>query len=101
MTWEFAQGRYDRTRWRDGWQELFDTHTLVHNHRRTLRIEVSAEGDGAFAVVDVDTLWRHNETGETLSLEGAGLQGLHEDGRRLEADHAHGAVGVREEVGLI
>lgn len=51
-------GRYHPERWRRGWQELFDTHTLVHNRRTLLLIEVSAEGDGAFAVVDVDTLWR-------------------------------------------
>jgi ketosteroid isomerase-like protein len=51
-------GRYDPDRWRTGWQELFDTHELVHNHRETVRVEVSREGDGAFAVVDVDTLWR-------------------------------------------
>ena len=37
---------------------LLDTHTLVHNRRLTRKIAVSAEGDGAFAVVDVDTLWR-------------------------------------------
>jgi len=37
---------------------LFDTHALIHNWRRTKRVEVSEQGDGAFAVVDVDTLWR-------------------------------------------
>lgn len=57
-TWIFPQGRYDRRRWRAGWQELFDTHTLVHNRRKTVRIVVSEQGDGAFAVVDIDTLWR-------------------------------------------
>lgn len=57
-TWVFPLGRYNRERWKRGWQELFDTHTLVHNIRRIVRIEISSEGDGAFAVVDVDTLWR-------------------------------------------
>ena len=61
--WVFPLGRFDRERWRSGWQELFRTHELVHNHRRTLRIAISAEGDGAFAVVDVDTLWRRRKTG--------------------------------------
>jgi ketosteroid isomerase-like protein len=56
--WEFPYGRYNRDRWKANWQALFDTHTLVHNRRRTVKIVVSAEGDGAFAVVDVDTLWR-------------------------------------------
>jgi ketosteroid isomerase-like protein len=58
MDWVLVWGRYDAKRWRRGWQELFDTHELVHNRRQILRIEVSKEGDGAFAVVDVDTLWR-------------------------------------------
>jgi ketosteroid isomerase-like protein len=57
-SWEFPMGRYDREQWKNSWQELFDTHTLVHNHRQTVRIVVSEKGDGAFAVVDVDTLWR-------------------------------------------
>ena len=56
--WELTQGRYDRGRWRRGWQSLFDTHTLVSNDRRIKRIEVSKEGDGAFAVVDIRTVWR-------------------------------------------
>jgi ketosteroid isomerase-like protein len=48
-------------RWRKVWQDLFDTHTLIHNRRGTRKIEVSSEDDGAFAVVDIDTLWRDGE----------------------------------------
>jgi ketosteroid isomerase-like protein len=58
MTWILELGRYDYSRWRAGWQELFDTHTLIHNRRRIIRIELSREGDGALAIVDIDTLWR-------------------------------------------
>ena len=57
MNWVLEWGRYDRQRWRDGWQELFDTHRLAHNKRELRKIEISKEGDGAFAVVDIDTLW--------------------------------------------
>lgn len=57
-TWIFWAGRYDYERWRRNWQQLFDTHELVHNRRETVRVVVTPEGDGAFAVVDVDTLWR-------------------------------------------
>jgi ketosteroid isomerase-like protein len=56
--WIFVLGRYDRRRWGENWRRLFATHTLVHNRRRTVRVVATAEGDGAFAVVDVDTLWR-------------------------------------------
>jgi ketosteroid isomerase-like protein len=62
--WVFVLGRFDRERWRRSWQDLFDSHDLVHNRRRTVRIEVSTELDAAFAVVDIDTLWRHKVTGD-------------------------------------
>ena len=63
LDWVLVWGRFDRGRWRGGWQTLFDRHELVHNRRILRRIEVSAEGDGGFAVVDVDTLWRHRSDG--------------------------------------
>ena len=61
VDWVMPFGRYDAARWRRNWEELFRTHALVHNRRSVVRIEISDEGDGAFAVVDVDTLWRNRE----------------------------------------
>jgi len=61
--WVFVMGRFNRERWRKSWQDLFDSYDLVHNRRETVRIEVSAEIDGAFAVVDIDTLWRPKTSG--------------------------------------
>ena len=61
MDWVMGWGRYNEDRWRTGWQSLFSTHTLVHNKRETRKIMVSPEGDGALAVVDIDTLWRDAE----------------------------------------
>jgi ketosteroid isomerase-like protein len=61
MNWGWGMGRFDADRWRAHWQRLFDTYELIHNHREIRRIEISAEGDGAFAVVDIDTLWRDPE----------------------------------------
>jgi ketosteroid isomerase-like protein len=63
VEWVLVWGRYDRERWRRGWQALFDSHELIHNRRVVRRIEVSAEEDGGFAVVDVDTLWQHRHNG--------------------------------------
>jgi ketosteroid isomerase-like protein len=57
MDWVIEWGRYDYERWKNNYQNLFDTHRLEHNKRTLQKIEVSAEGDGAFAVVDIDTLW--------------------------------------------
>ena len=50
-------GRFDAARWKKVWQDLFDS----HNQRVIRKIEVSDQGDGAFAVVDVDTLWRDSD----------------------------------------
>lgn len=66
IDWICPMGRFHPIRWRDSWQALFDTHILVDNRRQTIKTTVTDEGDGGFAVVDVDTLWKHRETGEHL-----------------------------------
>jgi len=70
MQWVMPFGRFDRERWRSLWQALFDTHDLVHNRRATRRIAVSEQGDGAFAVVDVDTLWCNRTTKQSFHWKG-------------------------------
>ncbi len=70
MQWVMPFGRFDRERWKRSWQELFDTHDLVRNERRTLRVAVSEQGDGAFAVVDIDTLWMNRITGRPFHWRG-------------------------------
>jgi ketosteroid isomerase-like protein len=57
MDWELVLGKFNKERWMKSWQSLFDTHKLVHNIREIKKIVVSDEKDGAFAVVDIDTLW--------------------------------------------
>lgn len=57
MDWIFVLGRFNKERWMKNWQELFDTHELAHNIRKIRKTVVSEEKDGAFAVVDIDTLW--------------------------------------------
>ena len=57
MDWIMALGRFNKERWSKGWQDLFDSHKLAHNKREIKKIVVSDEKDGAFAVVDIDTLW--------------------------------------------
>ncbi len=64
-TWVFVLGRYDRERWKRIWQELFANFRLVHNRRVITKIEITAEGDGALAVVDIDTLWRSRDSEES------------------------------------
>jgi ketosteroid isomerase-like protein len=86
--WVFPLGRYDRARWKAGWEELFRTHELVHNRRRTVRIVVSPERDGGFAVVDVDTLWRNRVDGSPFHWKGRACKGYTRvDGRWLLIYH--------------
>ena len=63
VDWRLRIGRFDEQRWGDLYRELFAAKELVHNRRDAVRIEVSREGDGALAVVDIDTLWRDRFTG--------------------------------------
>ncbi len=79
-TWVFPWGRYDRERWKTSWQELFDTHTLVPNRRDTIKIVVSEQGDGAFAIVDVDTL-RRDRDGKDFHWKGRACKGYTQVGR--------------------
>ena len=64
LDWVLELGRYDYQRWKRGWQDLFATHHLVRNKREIRKIVISKEGDGAFAVVDIDTLWVDAHGGE-------------------------------------
>ena len=81
-SWVLPYGRYNRARWKALWSELFATHDLVHNNRRTVRIEVSAEGDGGFAVVDVDTMWRRKADGAPFHWKGRACKGYTKVGDR-------------------
>ncbi len=36
VDWIFPFGRYNQKRWKDNWQNLFDTHELIHNNRKIL-----------------------------------------------------------------
>ncbi len=64
IDWRLVLGRFDADRWRAVYEEFFAAHELVHNRRDVAKIEVSAEADGAIAVVDIDTLWRGRATGD-------------------------------------
>jgi ketosteroid isomerase-like protein len=57
MDWELIMGKYNKERWCKSWQYLFDNNRLIHNKREIKKIVISKEKDGAFAVVDIDTLW--------------------------------------------
>jgi hypothetical protein len=68
--WKFVLGRFNKERWRQNFQVIFDTYDLIHNHRNTVAIEISDEGDAALAVVDVDSLWRDKGTKQEIHWKG-------------------------------
>lgn len=70
LNWIFELGRFEYNRWKKSFQELFETHHLVHNIRKTQKIEITKEMDGAFAVVDIDTLWNNKITKEKNHWKG-------------------------------
>ena len=70
IDWIFEVGRFNYERWKKGWEDLFRSHRLVHNIRKIQKIEISKEGDGAFAVVDIDTLWRNCDDGKDFPWVG-------------------------------
>lgn len=70
ISWVMELGRFDHDRWKTFYLDFFMAYELVRNERVIRKIELSGEGDGAFAVVDIDTLWKNRETGEAMHWEG-------------------------------
>src|SRR3989339_518212 len=59
IKWELKLGKFDYKRWKDIYVKFFKENKLVHNKRKIIKIQVSKEGDGAIAVIDIDTLWEN------------------------------------------
>ena len=70
VNWEVPQGKFNEVRWTQIYKQLFTSFALIHNKREIVKIEYSKEGDGGFAVVDIDTLWENKKTGETMNWLG-------------------------------
>ena len=70
LQWVMPLGRFDRARWKRSWEDLFARYELVRNHRQTLRIAITEQRNGGFAVVDVDTLWRDRTSKEPFHWKG-------------------------------
>jgi hypothetical protein len=70
LDWVLPMGRFDADRWRSSWRALFDTHDLMKNDRIICKIVTTDEGDGGFAVVDIDTRWRNRADGSVQAWTG-------------------------------
>jgi ketosteroid isomerase-like protein len=64
--WESPLGRFDRAGWGKIYSDMFADFDLIRNDREIIRIKVTQDGNGAFAVVDIDTLWEHRATGQRM-----------------------------------
>ncbi len=69
-TWKMELGRFNYQRWRTFYKAFFAKYELVHNRRKIRKIVISAEKDGAFAIVDVDTLWVNKKSGRKNHWKG-------------------------------
>lgn len=63
VDWETPMGKFNYERWKKFYTQMFDDYELVNNDRETVSIVETAEQDGGFAVVDIDTLWENKDTG--------------------------------------
>jgi ketosteroid isomerase-like protein len=54
MEWVMGVGRFDHDRWSAIFQRILDTQQVLSSKREIRKIAISTEGDGAFAVMDVE-----------------------------------------------
>ena len=79
----FPQGRYDPERWKCRLGGAVRTTTSSCTTSAVpFESSVSEEGDGAFAVVDVDTLWRRRADGQPFHWKGRACKGYTKVGGR-------------------
>lgn len=64
INWELKMGKFNSKRWKERYTKFFQDNQLIHNKRKIEKINLSKEGDGAIAVVDIDTLWENRATHE-------------------------------------
>lgn len=70
INWAIGMGKFNYERWKNSYLKFFESYKLIRNQREIKKIEISDEGDGAFAVVDIDTQWENTTTGEIMHWEG-------------------------------
>ena len=70
VDWVFEVGRFDYQRWKGIYEEFFKSHVLIHNKRIIQKIVISDQNDGAFAVVDVNTLWKNTRAQKDFLWKG-------------------------------
>lgn len=58
MSWASILGKFDYQRWSKVYTDWFSNFNIEKNERKTQKNFITKQGDGAFAVVDIDTLWK-------------------------------------------
>ena len=80
VDWKLPLGKFNKDRWWKNYSEMFEKYDLIKNDRKIVDIKISDQEDGAFAVVDVDTLWRNRDGEEIHWLGRAGKTYVKSDG---------------------
>ena len=70
ITWDLFLGKFNYERWKTIYINFFNENRLIHNNRKIEKIILSKENDGAFAVVDIDTLWENKKLKSNLHWMG-------------------------------
>ncbi len=65
LSWNMPQGKFDHDKYLKIYSDWFSKFEIVKNERITRKITMTTENDGAFAVVDIDTLWRSKDGEES------------------------------------
>ncbi len=63
ITWITPQGKFEYNKYLKIYSDWFAKFELIKNERIVKKITMTKENDGAFAIVDIDTLWR-SKSGE-------------------------------------
>ena len=72
IDWKLPLGKFDYKRWMKVYTDMFKKYQLLRNNRKIIDIKMSEDGNGAFAVVDVDTLWEDKNGNQSHWLGRAG-----------------------------
>lgn len=72
IDWKLPLGKFNFERWKEVYKKMFSKNEILKNERKIVDIKISKEGDGAFVVVDVDTVWKNKDRVETHWLGRAG-----------------------------
>lgn len=68
--WEMDLGRFNYERWYFHWKDFFEKFEILHAVMMPQKINLSAQEDAAFAVIDLHFQWESKTNGEIVEWRG-------------------------------